>query len=75
MAASLKRQKPIGSSEWVAAEKENVQSLVSQETEEVEFPARHEMEWLNEHMAEIFRGNSLYAVFVFLVRCGAMLTE
>ena len=62
MATAAKRQKPIGSKEWIAAEKENVQMLVNQEIEEVEYPARHEMEWLNEHMAEIFRGNSLYVL-------------
>lgn len=28
--------------------------LVDQEMEEVEYPVRHEMEWLNEHMTEIF---------------------
>lgn len=29
-------------------------NLVDQEMEEVEYPVRNEMEWLNEHMAEIF---------------------
>ncbi|KAL1957564.1 hypothetical protein VTO42DRAFT_5791 [Malbranchea cinnamomea] len=65
MAAALKRQKPIGSKEWIIAEKENVQMLVDQELEEVVYPARHEMEWLNEHMAEIFRGNSLNVAELF----------
>lgn len=71
MAAPAKRQKPIGSKEWIAAEKENVQMLVNQEMEEVEYPARHEMEWLNEHMAEIFRGSSLYVLAppLLAVRC------
>ena len=62
-ATASKAQKAVGSSDWIAAEKENVQSLVNQELEEVEYPARHEMEWLNEHMAEIFQGNQLYAAF------------
>lgn len=34
--------------------------LMDQEMEEVEFPVRFEMEWLNEHMAEIFTGEQLY---------------
>jgi hypothetical protein len=50
----------VGSAAWIAAEKENVKDLVDQEMEEVEFPVRHEMEWLNEHMGEIFSQNQLY---------------
>jgi hypothetical protein len=59
--ATLKAQKAVGSKEWIALEKENVQQLIAQEMEEVEYPARHEMEWLNEHMAEIFQNNQLCA--------------
>ncbi|CRG90836.1 Serine/arginine repetitive matrix protein 2 [Talaromyces islandicus] len=51
------RGKPVGSAAWIAAEKENVTHLVEQELEEVEFPVRHELDWLNEHMAEIFSNN------------------
>lgn len=68
-ATASKSQNPVGSSEWIAAEKENVQSLVDQELEEVEYPARHEMEWLNEHMAEIFRGNQLYVITLVFSVC------
>ncbi|KAJ5083022.1 hypothetical protein N7532_012065 [Penicillium argentinense] len=53
-AAGARAQKPIGSAAWIAAEKENVAELVDQEMEEVEYPVRHELDWLNEHMAEIF---------------------
>ncbi|KAK2882432.1 hypothetical protein FQN49_000354 [Arthroderma sp. PD_2] len=52
--AAARARKPVGSKEWIAAEKENCMQLVQQELDEVEFPVRHEMEWLNEHMAEIF---------------------
>lgn len=54
------RGKPVGSAAWIAAEKENVTRLIEQELEEVEFPVRHELDWLNEHMAEIFSNNQLY---------------
>ena len=60
--AALRAQKPVGSKEWIAAEKENMMQLMDQEMEEVEFPVRFEMEWLNEHMAEIFTGEQLYAI-------------
>jgi hypothetical protein len=54
------RGKPVGSAAWISGEKENVTRLVEQELEEVEFPVRHELDWLNEHMAEIFSNNQLY---------------
>ncbi|KAJ5976355.1 hypothetical protein N7481_010062 [Penicillium waksmanii] len=53
-AASARAQKPVGSAAWIATEKENVAEMVEQELEEVEYPVRHEMDWLNEHMTEIF---------------------
>lgn len=53
-AASARAQKPVGSAPWIAAEKEDMADLVDQEMEEVEYPVRHEMAWLNEHMTEIF---------------------
>ncbi|WEW62009.1 hypothetical protein PRK78_007509 [Emydomyces testavorans] len=64
-ATALKRQKPVGSADWIAAEKENVMQLVDQEMEEVEFPVRHELDWLNEHMAEVFRGDHLNVTEIF----------
>ncbi|KMU90108.1 hypothetical protein CIHG_07918 [Coccidioides immitis H538.4] len=62
---AFKLQKPVGSAEWIAAEKENIMYLVDQEMEEVEFPVRHELDWLNEHMAEVFRGNQLNVTEIF----------
>lgn len=59
MAPSTRAQRPVGSAAWVAAEKENITQLVNQEMEEIEYPVRHEMEWLNEHMAEVFSSNQL----------------
>lgn len=53
-ATGARAQKPVGSAAWIATEKENMAELLEQEMEEVEYPVRHEMDWLNEHMAEIF---------------------
>lgn len=50
-----------GSAAWISAEKENVLQLLQQEKEELVYPAQHEMEWLNEHMAEIFSKSHMYA--------------
>ena len=62
MASGARAQKPVGSAAWISTEKENVSQLVEQELEEVEYPVSHEMDWLNEHMAEIFNNNQLCAV-------------
>lgn len=51
---------PVGSVAWIADEKENIVRLVDEEIEEAEFPVRHELEWLNEHMGEIFSRNQLW---------------
>jgi hypothetical protein len=50
----------VGSAAWIAAEKENVLQLLQEEKEELVFPAQHEMEWLNEHMHEIFSKSHVY---------------
>ena len=49
----------VGSAPWINAEKENVMQLLDQEKEELMYPAQHEMEWLNEHLAEIFSKSQL----------------
>jgi hypothetical protein len=49
----------VTSAQWISAERENVLDLLQQEKEELLYPAQHELEWLNEHMAEIFSRNQL----------------
>ncbi|GIK05960.1 hypothetical protein Aspvir_010077 [Aspergillus viridinutans] len=58
-------QKPVGSAAWISTEKENFSQLVDQEMEEIEYPVRHEMDWLNEHMAEVFTSNQFNLTDVF----------
>ncbi|KIW19464.1 hypothetical protein PV08_00036 [Exophiala spinifera] len=55
----------IGSSAWVSAEKENALQLLQTEKEELVFPAQHQLEWLNEHVSEIFKGRQVDVVNVF----------
>ena len=57
--------KAVGSAAWVAAEKENVLELLQEEKEELLFPVQHEMQWLNEHMNEIFTSSHLNMTNVF----------
>ncbi len=53
-AMAAKGTAAVGSTTWIAAEKENVLHLLQAEKDELVFPVQHELEWLNEHMAEIF---------------------
>lgn len=50
---------PIGSAQWVHDENDQVAQFCAQEAEDFAFSARNEVEWLNEHMAEIFSKNQV----------------
>lgn len=50
----------VGSTGWITEERSNALQLAETETEEFTFAARNEIEWLNEHMAEIFTKNQVY---------------
>lgn len=49
----------MGSAAWVAEERSSAMQIAQSEVEEFEFSARNEVEWLNEHMAEIFSENQM----------------
>lgn len=53
-AMHTKSQAPVGSAHWVLDEREHADDAVAQEVEEFAYSVRNDMEWLNEHMAEIF---------------------
>ncbi|KAF2449595.1 hypothetical protein P171DRAFT_427775 [Karstenula rhodostoma CBS 690.94] len=65
MAAARSRVPPIGSAHWVLDERKQADDLVSQEVEDFGFSVRNELEWLNEHMAEIFAQNGQNKLDVF----------
>ena len=52
---------PVGSSQWIQTERDQAGEFVDMEIEEFGYAAQNEMEWLNEHMAEIFSSNPVYA--------------
>lgn len=64
MAAARSKVPPIGSAHWVLDERQQADDLVSQEVEDFGFSVRNELEWLNEHMAEIFAQNGQYVASV-----------
>ncbi|KAK0627780.1 hypothetical protein B0T14DRAFT_144177 [Immersiella caudata] len=55
----------VGSAAWIAEERSAATSMADAETEEFSFAARNEMDWLNEHMAEIFSENQMNVVELF----------
>jgi len=61
MAAIRTTKLPIGSAPWIVSERRQANDLIGQEVEEFEYSVRNEMEWLNEHMHDIFAGNNMYA--------------
>lgn len=59
-AVRSKAQLPVGSAQWIADENQQMSLFGVQEAEDFTFSARNEVEWLNEHMAEIFSKNQVY---------------
>ena len=55
MAAARNRSVvPVGSTQWIHNEREQISVFEDQENEDFAFSARNEFEWLNEHMDDIF---------------------
>ncbi|KAK1827628.1 inner centromere protein-related protein pic1 [Podospora conica] len=55
----------VGSTAWVAEERDSARTIAHSEIEEFSFAARNEMDWLNEHMAEIFSENQMNVAELF----------
>ncbi|KAK0645527.1 hypothetical protein B0T16DRAFT_330274 [Cercophora newfieldiana] len=55
----------VGSAAWIAEERNAATSMADSEIEEFSFAARNEMDWLNEHMAEIFSQNQMNVIELF----------
>ena len=50
---------PVGSAQWIQDENDQLNQFGAQEVEDFTFAARNEVEWLNEHMAEILSKNAV----------------
>ncbi|KAI9875988.1 MAG: hypothetical protein M1830_007593, partial [Pleopsidium flavum] len=55
----------LGSTQWILSEREQVQHIADLDAEEFAFSVRNEVDWLNEHMAEIFDENQLNIAEIF----------
>ena len=51
---------PVGSMQWINDENAQVDRHCEQEAEDFGFSARNELEWLNEHMVDIFAKDQMY---------------
>ncbi len=51
---------PVGSSKWIAEERNSAVQITKSEVEEFTYSVRNEFDWLNEHMAGIFDENEVY---------------
>lgn len=58
-------QLPVGSAQWINDENNQVAQFCAQEAEDFAFSARNEIEWLNEHMAEVFSKNQVNVTEIF----------
>lgn len=62
MAVPRTKAPAIGTTQWVLDERQQSNELVAQELEDFGFSVRNELEWLNEHMAEIFAQNGQWVL-------------
>lgn len=60
MAARPAKRPAVGAAAWCVEERTSAVQITDSEIEEFAYSARNEMEWLNEHMAEIFSENQMY---------------
>lgn len=59
MAALRSKVASVGSAEWIEGERQLAGQYMQQDVEDFGFSVRNELEWLNEHMAEIFSNNQV----------------
>jgi hypothetical protein len=62
----------IGSAGWILEERHQSNDLVSQELEDFGFSVRNELEWLNEHMSDVFANNGQYVAPATLSACSTL---
>lgn len=58
---------PVGSHNWVANERALIRQHEEQDIEDFAFSARNDLEWLNEHMVDIFERNQVWVYRIFFV--------
>ena len=59
MALAKTKTAPVGSAGWIQNEREQAAQFIEQEAEEFGYSVRNDLEWLNEHMADVFSQNGV----------------
>jgi len=59
---AARKNTAVGSLAWIANERYTIERLEEQDVEDIAYAVRNDMDWLNEHMANIFEKNILYAM-------------
>ncbi|ROT40713.1 hypothetical protein SODALDRAFT_291070 [Sodiomyces alkalinus F11] len=65
MAAMRGSRVPVGSATWIADERASALSFAQAEVQEFAFSARNDIDWLNEHMADVFNENQINVAEIF----------
>ncbi|KAK3670276.1 hypothetical protein LTR78_009830 [Recurvomyces mirabilis] len=65
MAASKMKTAAVGSANWIQSERDQARVFVDQEAEEFSFSVRNDLEWLNEHMAEVLSDGNVNLADIF----------
>lgn len=60
MAAPKNKAQSVASAQWVQSERDQARQFIDEEVEEFSFSVRNELEWLDEHMGDIFSRNQMY---------------
>ncbi|CAG8955341.1 hypothetical protein HYFRA_00011325 [Hymenoscyphus fraxineus] len=63
--AKVTSRTQVGAPSWIAGERASAAEIVQAEAEEFTFSARNEVEWLNEHMGDIFSENHVNVAEIF----------
>jgi hypothetical protein len=59
MAGTRAKMQPPGSMPWLKNEREEANRFLAEEVEEFSFNVRNELDWLQEHMSDIFSNSNL----------------
>lgn len=62
MATATKTKAAIGTTQWIQGEAEQAEAFIQQEVEEFGYSVRNDLEWLNEHMAEVLSKGGVYVM-------------
>lgn len=59
MAAMRGPRVQVGSADWITEERASALNVAQSEAEEFSFSVRNDLDWLNEHMADVFNENAM----------------